>query len=75
MNQLDQPPADTTSPDAIRALPRLLITPKTAAQALAISPRKLWSLTNAGTIPCVRLGRSVRYSLTDLQTWIDNHRV
>jgi len=48
----------------------LLWTPKQAAEALAISPRKLWSLTASGEVPHVRIGRSVRYSLDDLQIWI-----
>jgi len=53
---------------------RLLITPGEAALALSVSPRKLWSLTNAGQIPCVRLGRCMRYSPADLQDWIDGQR-
>lgn len=54
--------------------PRLLITPSEAAFLLSISTRKLWSLTNAGQIPCVRLGRAVRYSPADLQDWILGQR-
>lgn len=50
---------------------RLLMTPLEASKALAISPRKLWSLTASGEIPCVRLGRSVRYSVDDLRNWIN----
>ena len=50
---------------------QLLIIPREAAHALSISPRTLWQLTNEGTIPCVRIGRSVRYDLRDLQAWID----
>lgn len=53
---------------------RMLITPAEAAFALSVSERKLWSMTNAGEIPCVRLGRAVRYSPTDLQDWIDQRR-
>ncbi len=49
----------------------LLLTPKQAANALAISPRKLWGMTASGEIPHVRLGRSVRYPLQDLQEWIE----
>jgi excisionase family DNA binding protein len=45
----------------------LLLTPRQAAEALAISPRKLWGLTAAGTIPAVRIGRLVRYSSDDLR--------
>jgi excisionase family DNA binding protein len=31
------------------------------ARRLGISERLLWRLTQRGSIPCVRLGRSVRY--------------
>ena len=49
----------------------LLLTPQQAAMALAISPRKLWGITDSGEIPHVRVGRCVRYLLDDLQRWID----
>ena len=49
----------------------LLLTPKQAAQTLAISPRKLWGMTASREIPHVRVGRCVRYPLDDLQRWID----
>ncbi len=51
-------------------LARLLLTVREAAQALAISERSLWGLTHRGAIPCVRLGRAVRYDLADLQSFI-----
>ena len=35
--------------------PALLLTPQQAAEALAISPRKLWAMTASGEIPHVRL--------------------
>jgi excisionase family DNA binding protein len=50
--------------------PRLLLTPRDAAAALSISPRKLWGMTASGEIPHVRLGRSVRYPLDELHRWI-----
>jgi hypothetical protein len=31
----------------------------------------LWSKTKEGTIPCVRIGKAVRYSPAALQEWID----
>jgi excisionase family DNA binding protein len=52
-------------------LPRLLLTPTEAATVLRISPRLLWSKTKSGEIPCLRIGRTVRYSTTSLQEWID----
>jgi len=51
-----------------------LLTPQQAADALAISPRKLWSMTAGGEIPCVRIGRLVRYDLADLREWIDGQK-
>ncbi len=50
---------------------KLLLKPRDAAEALSISPRKLWAMTNCGEIPCVRFGRSVRYDPADLREWID----
>ena len=52
----------------------LLVTPKQAATALAISPRKLWSMTASGEIPHIRLGRSLRYPTADLRRWIDQQK-
>jgi excisionase family DNA binding protein len=52
----------------------LLMTPKQAAEALAISPRKLWGMTASGEIPHVRLGRCVRYPVDDLRQWIDDQQ-
>lgn len=56
-----------------RNLP-LLLTTQEAAEALAISPRKLWGMTASGEIPHVRLGRSVRYPVDDLQRWIESQK-
>ncbi len=53
---------------------RLLLTPREAAQALRISERKLWGLTASGEIPCVRIGRSVRYDINDLHAWIEERK-
>ena len=48
----------------------LAVDSKTAAALLGISPRKLWSLTNAGDIPSFRVGRAVRYRLSALESWM-----
>jgi len=52
-------------------VPRLL-TSRQAAEALAISPRKLWAMTTSGEIPYLRLGRCVRYPADRLQQVIDD---
>lgn len=49
---------------------RLLLPPREAARALAISERTLWTFTQAGEIPAIRIGRSVRYDPADLKAWI-----
>jgi len=52
----------------------LLLKPPEAAAMLAISPRKLWELTDSGEIPCIRIGRAGRYSLEDLRKWVHSQQ-
>ena len=59
---------------ASNAKTKLLLKPGDAAEALSISPRKLWAMTNSGEIPCVRFGKSVRYDPADLREWIDQQK-
>ena len=59
---------NSASTDAIT----FLLTPAATARALAISPRKLWSMTASGEIPHVRLGRSVRYRVDTLCTYLES---
>lgn len=51
----------------------ILFTASEAAKALAISQRTLWSRTQAGDIPHLRIGRSVRYPKTQILNWITQH--
>jgi len=49
-----------------------LLTSKEAAGFLRISTRTLFDRTMPhGSIPCVRIGRSVRYSPAALRAWVD----
>lgn len=50
--------------------PALLWTAQQAAPALAISKRKLWQMTKDGTVPHVKIGRSVRYPADELRAWL-----
>jgi len=50
--------------------PRLALRPKEACVALSIGPRLLWSLTNRGEIPHMRLGRVVLYPVDALRGWL-----
>ncbi len=48
---------------------------KQAANALQISERTLWSLTvPRGPLPCVRIGKSVRYDLADIKMFINSNK-
>jgi len=54
---------------------RLLLRPREAATALAVSPRTLWQLTQSGQLSCLRISgrgraRAIRYAISDLQDWI-----
>ena len=51
---------------------KVLLRPREAAQFLAVSDRKLWSMTHEEipAIPYVKMGRSIRYPLSELLAWI-----
>jgi excisionase family DNA binding protein len=60
-------PADAAEP--------ILVAGPEAARLLAISPRTLWTLTDRGEVPCVRIGRrSVRYAVADLRAYVERLR-
>ncbi len=54
---------------------KLLVGSIEAAKLLDISPRTLWTLRNAGAVPFVRIGASVKYSVSALQTWIESQQI
>ena len=54
---------------------QLLLKPADAANALAISERMLRYITSDREIPCVRVGRAVRYDPADLRAWIDRQKI
>ena len=47
-----------------------LLKPRLAAAYLAVSERTLWNLTKNDCIKAVRIGRDVRYDITDLNSFI-----
>lgn len=53
---------------------QLLLTSIETSRALAISPRHLWSLTKSGKISCVRIGRSVRYHVEDIERFVNEQK-
>ncbi len=61
-----------TQPGDSGKLPRLAMRPREAAEALGIGERLLWSLTNRGEIPHLRLGKAILYPIETLQAWLDH---
>jgi excisionase family DNA binding protein len=57
------------------AIPPLLLTAVEAARVLSICTRTLFSLTEAGEIPVVPIGRrGIRYAFADLAAWVERKR-
>jgi excisionase family DNA binding protein len=50
--------------------PVLALGPRDAARALGVGQRLLWTLTNRGEVPHVRLGRRVLYPLDLLREYL-----
>ena len=69
----DRPSGTSTIPESVAPAPRLALRPREAAQALGISERLLWRLTNQGDIPHLRLGLRVVYPVDALQKWLADH--
>jgi excisionase family DNA binding protein len=61
--------------DALNGEAPLLLRPKDTWKTLGLSERTLRTLTRRGQIPCVRIGRSVRYDPADLRAWIDAQKI
>ncbi|TVP62694.1 MAG: DNA-binding protein [Nitriliruptor sp.] len=51
-----------------------LVTITTAAGWLGLSRSKLYELLAAGELPTVRIGRSRRIAVTDLEAFVDRRR-
>jgi excisionase family DNA binding protein len=51
-----------------------LWTVREAATYLCISQRHLWTITDSGELPCIRLGRSVRYAVDDIEAYVTRQR-
>jgi excisionase family DNA binding protein len=59
-------------------IPRLntpLLTPAEAAQLLAVKPSWMYEAVRAGTLPCLRIGRHIRFTRTMLEDWLQGRVV
>lgn len=58
------------TPEHATTKPNLALRPRDAATALGVSERLLWQWTHDGTIPHLRVGRTILYPIDALQAWL-----
>ena len=68
-NVAARPPLLDAAPNP-EAVPRLAVRPREAAEALGIGQRLLWTWTNSGEIPHIRLGTAILYPVAALEDWL-----
>lgn len=51
-------------------MPCLALRPREAAQAIGVSERTLWALTQSGQVPHAKIGRLVVYPTDQLREWL-----
>jgi excisionase family DNA binding protein len=66
----DAQTTNATATEHAGSMPRLALRPKEAAKALGIGERLLWSQTNRGEIPHIKLGQAVLYPIAELERWL-----
>jgi excisionase family DNA binding protein len=54
--------------------PVLLVDIREVARRFGCSDRTIFTLTKNGSLPCVKIGRHVKYSPADLEAWIAKNR-
>ncbi len=61
-----------SSPDAQtpRWLDRPLIRPEHAAELLAVKPSWVYEAVRTGRLPCLRIGRHIRFTQAMLEEWV-----
>lgn len=52
----------------------ILLTEEEAAAAVRLSPRTLRKARKGGALRYILIGRAVRYTMADLESWIDSLR-
>ena len=61
---------DETNTPPTEATPRLALKPREAARALGVGERLLWSWTNQGLVPHLKMGKRILYPVLELQRWL-----
>jgi excisionase family DNA binding protein len=58
--------------ETVHRLDTPLLTPTEAAQLLAVKPSWIYEAVRAGTLPCLRIGRHIRFTRTMLEDWLQS---
>jgi excisionase family DNA binding protein len=53
-----------------RRLDGPLLRPEQAAELLAVKPSWVYDAVRTGRLPCLRVGRHIRFTKTMLETWL-----
>jgi excisionase family DNA binding protein len=62
--------AATTNQTTIRPLDGPLLRPEQAAELLAVKPSWIYDAVRAGRLPCLRVGRHIRFTKAMLEDWL-----
>lgn len=57
---------------APRRLDGPLLRPEQAAELLAVKPSWIYEAVRTGRLPCIRVGRHIRFTRTMLEDWLTN---
>jgi excisionase family DNA binding protein len=60
----------TTDESALHRLDSPLLTPAEAAELLAVKPSWIYEAVRSGTLPCLRIGRHIRFTRAMLEEWL-----
>jgi len=60
--------------DAMVSLDRRLLTARDVSALLCVPVSTVYELTRGGRLPCLRIGRAVRFSREDLEAHLGVHR-
>lgn len=51
-----------------------LFTPKEVAEYLAVSPKTIYKWSFQGRVPYLKLGKTLRFDLKEIDEWLKGHR-
>jgi excisionase family DNA binding protein len=64
------PPDHNAHGEHLQRLDTPLLTPANAAELLAVKPSWIYEAVRAGTLPCLRIGRHIRFTRSMLEEWL-----